>query len=107
VTPDPLNHDPLNHDPLNHDPLNSAAAGDLMRPLMPQPRRSHPAAPGAPEFVACPECAAPASVVTGYGMSCSDGGATGISRVEHVRIWCADGHWFLMPRDMIEVGSRL
>lgn len=77
-----------------------------MRPLMPQPRRSDPGTGGGPEFVACPECAAPASVGSGYGMSCSDG-ATGVSSVEHVRIWCADGHWFLMPRDMIEAGSRL
>ena len=78
-----------------------------MRPLMPQPRRSHPAIPGAGEFIACPECAAPASVVPGYGMACSDGGRAGLSSVEHVRIWCADGHWFLMPRDMIVATARL
>jgi len=29
-----------------------------------------------------------------------------VSRVEHVRVWCADGHWFLMPRDMLELAPR-
>ena len=78
-----------------------------MRPLMPQPRRSHPVDPGAAEFIACPQCASPASVVSGHAMACSGGDRAGISSVEHVRIWCADGHWFLMPRDMIEAAARL
>jgi hypothetical protein len=75
-----------------------------MRPLMPQPRRAEPPAGGL-DFIACPECAAPASVVFGYGMSCSDGGSSAC-RVEHVRVWCADGHWFLMPLDMLDRAAR-
>lgn len=77
-----------------------------MGPVMPQPRRGAvPAAAdplGGVELIGCPQCSAPASIVAGVGMPCTDGGAGRVAHVEHVRVWCAAGHWFLMPRDMLE-----
>jgi hypothetical protein len=48
--------------------------------------------PAALETVPCPECGAPAEVVT-EGWSESTHGP-----VEHVRIWCIRWHFFFMPR---------
>jgi hypothetical protein len=70
-----------------------------VKPLMPQPRVPIPGPVGGVELTACPQCQAPASIVAARGLNCAGGGIDG--RVEHVRVWCADGHWFLMPRDAL------
>ena len=49
------------------------------------------------EIIACPDCGAPAEVVPHGTLHSTNGG------VEHVRVWCIDRHWFLMPRDMLPV----
>jgi hypothetical protein len=49
------------------------------------------------EIISCPECGAPADVVP-HGSLRSTHGA-----VDHVRVWCIDRHWFLMPRDVLPV----
>lgn len=47
------------------------------------------------EIEGCPQCAAPAEIVAGHHLPCTEGA------VEHVRVWCVAGHVFLMPRDML------
>jgi hypothetical protein len=47
------------------------------------------------EIIGCPECDAPAEVLT--WVSVSDSGGV----VEHVRVRCVQRHWFLLPRDLL------
>jgi hypothetical protein len=52
------------------------------------------------EIQGCPECTAPAEIVAGYHLPCTEG------PLEHVRVWCAAGHAFLMPREMLLAHGR-
>ena len=46
------------------------------------------------EIIGCPECDAPAEVLTWVSVS-------EIGVVEHVRVRCVQRHWFLLPRDLL------
>lgn len=43
------------------------------------------------DITGCPECGVPAEVTDRFVVDSTDG------PVEHVRIRCADRHWFLLP----------
>jgi hypothetical protein len=60
-----------------------------------------PHVPSTVEILGCPECDAPAEVVAGHHLPCTEG------PIEHVRVWCAAGHVFLMPREMLQARLRL
>jgi len=47
------------------------------------------------EFVACPQCDVPATIEWRQ-----DVGSTG-GPMEHLKIRCASGHWFLLPASMV------
>lgn len=47
------------------------------------------------EFVACPQCDLPATVEWRQ-----EAGSTG-GPLEHLKIRCAGGHWFLLPASMV------
>jgi len=51
--------------------------------------------PAVPETVACPECHQPAVVEWRDAVASTDG------PVEHVKIRCTAGHWFLMPSESL------
>jgi hypothetical protein len=42
------------------------------------------------DLTSCPECGAPADVVERFVLTSTDG------PVEHARVHCAGGHWFLL-----------
>lgn len=46
------------------------------------------------EIIGCPECNAPAEVLTWVSVS-----ESGVA--EHVRVRCVQRHWFLLPRDVL------
>ena len=48
------------------------------------------------ELTACPDCGAPAEVTDRFAMASTDG------PIEHVRVYCAHRHWFLLPVEMLE-----
>jgi hypothetical protein len=47
------------------------------------------------EFVACPQCDMPATVEWRQHVGSTDG------PMEHLKIRCASGHWFLLPASMV------
>ncbi|MDQ4055339.1 MAG: hypothetical protein M3237_21965 [Actinomycetota bacterium] len=49
----------------------------------------------------CPECGRPAEIGWRDVLESTDG------PVEHARVTCIDGHWFLLPTSGLERASRL
>jgi hypothetical protein len=47
------------------------------------------------DIVACPECSMPAALQRGNRVESTDG------LIDHIRITCANRHWFLMPADTL------
>lgn len=47
------------------------------------------------DIVACPECSMTAALQRGNRVESTDG------PIDHVRVTCANRHWFLMPADML------
>jgi hypothetical protein len=46
-------------------------------------------------FVSCPDCTAPAEIIERFSLASTDG------RVDHIVLFCADGHHFRMAADML------
>ncbi len=59
--------------------------------MTPRPAGRTLRAPGC-ELGTCPQCGAPATVVPLGDPA---------DRHDHVRVWCAGAHWFLLPRDLL------
>ncbi|MBV8539406.1 MAG: hypothetical protein JO364_15620 [Pseudonocardiales bacterium] len=47
------------------------------------------------DIVACPECSMTATMQQGNRVESTDG------PIDHVRVTCANRHWFLMPADTL------
>jgi hypothetical protein len=47
------------------------------------------------ELVVCPECGAPAEIQSRSELDSTSG------PLAHVKIWCVNGHWFLLPEDSL------
>jgi hypothetical protein len=47
------------------------------------------------ELVDCPECGAPAEIQSRSVLGSTSG------PLAHVKIWCVNGHWFLLPEDSL------
>jgi hypothetical protein len=56
---------------------------------------AHPSHPAQTRLVACPECYEPAEVVDQFTLSSTDG------PLDHVKVRCAQGHWFALPADSV------
>lgn len=59
------------------------------------PKLASERAPSSLELLSCPECHAPAEVEWRDVVDSTDG------PVEHVKIRCLHGHWFLMPAERL------
>jgi hypothetical protein len=53
------------------------------------------------EYVACPECSEPAEIVDSFTLVSTDG------PLEHVKVRCDAGHWFMLPADRVVVYPAL
>lgn len=52
------------------------------------------------DLTTCPDCGAPAEVTDRFAMTSTDG------PIEHVRVGCADRHWFLLSVAALERAHR-
>jgi hypothetical protein len=52
-------------------------------------------------LVACPECHEPAQVLQRVTLESTDG------PLEHVKVRCDAGHWFMLPADRVVVYAAL
>jgi hypothetical protein len=52
------------------------------------------------DFTSCPECGAPAAVTDRFVLESTDG------PVEHERVHCTGGHWFLLSLETAQRARR-